>query len=110
MFFPVVIGLIVFAIIGWLTAVIFVFKWVGLGRRVLDAEEQIETSLDILDHQYRKLSSILAIPLTSDDAYARAVVTAIKDAHSAVFLVANRLTRGLQTPEENSQEQDDEDE
>ena len=83
--------LIVLVVVGWAAAVALGLVALRFGRMVLTVEERMELSLDVLDEQYRRLGAVLSVPLATDDAYARAVIDAIKTAQDAVLAVANVL-------------------
>lgn len=82
----------VLSALGWIAAAIMAWKFVWLGRRYVELEDQVEESLDLLDTHYGRLAKVLEVPVASDDPFAREAVAAIKDAHDAVLLVANKLT------------------
>jgi len=65
---------------------------IKLGIYLLDVEDSIEESLDILDAQYKSISSILEIPIFFDSMEVRRVIGDIERAKIAVLKVANVLS------------------
>ena len=98
----VVLGLL--ALVGWIAAGVLGWKFVWLGRKYVELEDQVEESLDLLDAHYGRLAKVLEVPVASDDPFAREAVAAIKGAHDAVLLVANKLT--VHTTGEEDEEDD----
>lgn len=82
---------IVLAVLGWACAIVACTVAVRYGLLILTIEDRIEKSLDELDSQYKRLGTILALPLSGDDPHARAIVAAIRKAHDSVLAVANVL-------------------
>ena len=76
---------------------------------IMDVEDSIEESLDILDQKYANMYEILQKPVFFDSVEIRQVISDIRDCHSAILVIANKLTRKLgtesgETSQENSQE------
>ena len=75
---------------------------------ILELEESIEDSLDILNYHYGKINEILDKPIFFDSVEIRQVVNDIRSCHSAVMAVANKLTfdAGIQSEfkEKNTEE------
>jgi len=59
---------------------------------ILNLEEAIEESLDILDENYIAMNKILDTPVFFDSVEIRQVITQIKGCHGAILLIANKLT------------------
>jgi len=74
---------------------LFVYKLYKFSIIILTIEESLEESLDILNEKYRKINKILNIPIFFDSIEVRSVVNDIKDCHSAILLVANKLTNDI---------------
>ena len=74
---------------------------------ILNIEESIEESLDLLNYHYSKMNEVLQKPIFFDSIEIRQVVNDIKQCHFAVLKIANKLTSdaGMQSEikEENSQ-------
>jgi len=59
---------------------------------ILNMEESLEASLDILDKKYRSINVILKKPVFFDSIEVRTVMGDIKDCHAAILEIANKLT------------------
>ena len=59
---------------------------------LLDIEDAIEDSLDILNKKYGKMNEILQKPVFFDSMEVRQVINDIRECHSAILKIANRLT------------------
>ena len=86
--------MIVLAVLGWVIAIGLGIVAVRYGLLILAIEDRIEQSLDELDGHYRRLGTILALPLAADDVHARSIVAAVRRAHDSVLAVANLLANG----------------
>lgn len=71
-----------------------------LAMLIFAIEEEIEASLTMLDRCYNRVGQILEIPVGSDDPLVRSVVDEIKRSQDAILLIANKLSTGWKTPEE----------
>jgi hypothetical protein len=56
-----------------------------------EVQEQVEQSLKVLDKCYGNIGRSLTVPVASNDPIVRKVLGAIKEAHSAILLVANKI-------------------
>lgn len=68
-----------------------IYCFFKLGKAVIEIENQVEESLDILDESYQAIGKILETPVMSDDIFVRQVLSDIKSAHDAVLLVASKI-------------------
>ena len=59
---------------------------------IINFEDSLEESLDILDTKYRKMNEIIQKPVFFDSVEVRQVISEIKDCHAAVLKIANKLT------------------
>lgn len=59
---------------------------------IMNYEDAIEESLEVLDNAYGNIAKVLEIPVGSDDPFVRTVISEIKRSHDAVLSVANKLT------------------
>jgi hypothetical protein len=75
-----------------------------LSRHVLNLEDRVEESLDILDEVYERMAYIASTPLMSDEPLVRDMINAIKGARDSILLIANKLFAFGQN---SSQEPDD---
>ena len=69
------------------------YAYYKLGLKVLELEEQVEESLDVLDMCYSRISEAAMTPVASDDPVVVEVVKSVKDSKDAVLLVANKLIK-----------------
>ena len=79
-------------------SIIFAFLSVSLyynyklGVIIINTQEQIEESLDILDEKYVKMNEITQIPVFFDSVEVRQVIKEISDCRDSILLIANKLT------------------
>ena len=62
---------------------------------ILNIQDSIERSLDILDIQYRKMKEITEIPVFFDSVEVRQVIDHIKKSYDAILFVANSLSSSI---------------
>ncbi len=67
------------------------FLLVRLGQTILNLEEQIEESLDILDECHRNIHKITVEPVSSDDPLVRQVLVNIRKARDAILVIADKI-------------------
>lgn len=93
-------------IVGLLTVLlgVSVYLLVRLGKKILELEEQVEKSLDVLDASYRRINSILDIPVMTDEPFVRQVLGDIRHARDAVLLVAHRISTFYDEGEDGGEE------
>ena len=60
---------------------------------IINIEDAIEESLDILDEKYGKMNEVLKKPIFFDSVEVRQVIADIRDCHTAILIIANKLTR-----------------
>ena len=65
---------------------------IKLGVIILNVEDSIEESLDILDQRYESISKILEIPIFFDSVEVRQVVSDIDMSRDAILKVANVIS------------------
>jgi hypothetical protein len=75
------------------------------GRILIEVEDTVEDSLDLLDKNYEKLSKILEIPVFFDSVEVRQVIAEIDDARGTILKIANALTKSVGS-EDGTQEKD----
>jgi len=61
------------------------------GRTIIDIQESVEESLDVLDQRYDSMSQILEKPVFFDSLEVRQVIEDIKSSRDSVLYVANIL-------------------
>ena len=64
---------------------------------LMDVEDAIEESLDILNESYGSMNSVLEKPVFFDSVEIRQVIADIRECHSAILIIANKLTRKIGT-------------
>ena len=64
---------------------------------LIDVEDAIEESLDILNEKYGKMNEILEKPVFFDSIEVRQVIADIRECHRAILIIANKLTRKIGT-------------
>lgn len=60
---------------------------------IIDIEDAIDESLEILDSRYKSMNDVLQKPIFFDSVEIRQVIADIKDCHRSILLIANILTR-----------------
>ena len=64
---------------------------------IMDIEDAVEESLDLLNEKYGKMNEILQKPVFFDSVEVRQVISDIRDCHGAILIIANKLTRKIGT-------------
>ena len=95
---------IVFLLILLGVAVYFCVKFAMI---IINMQEVIEDSLDILDEKYAKISEILNIPIFFDSKEVRDVLHEIKGVKDSILTIAQKLTNQDIIEEEEIEEEDD---
>ena len=72
---------------------------------IIDVEDAIEQSLDILDRKYYKIGEILEKPVFFDSVEIRQVLAEINESQRAILLVANILTTNARMGSESKNEE-----
>lgn len=85
-------------------AVYFCYKFAMI---IINMQEVIEESLDILDEKYAKISEILNIPIFFDSKEVRDVLREIKGVKDSILLIAQKLTNQEIIEEEEIEEEND---
>lgn len=75
------------------------------GKILIQVEDTVEDSLDLLDKNYEKMSKILEIPVFFDSIEVRQVIAEIDDARGTILKIANALTKSVGN-EDGTQEKD----
>jgi hypothetical protein len=86
---------------------IAVYFCVKFAMIIINMQEVIEESLDILDEKYAKISEILNIPIFFDSKEVRDVLREIKGVKDSILLIAQKLTNQEIIEEEEIEEKDD---
>ena len=73
---------------------------------IMDMEDAVEESLDILNEKYGKMNEILQRPVFFDSVEIRQVIADIRDCHRTILIIANKLTRNIGTESGETEEED----
>lgn len=84
---------------------IAVYFCVKFAMIIINMQEVIEESLDILDEKYAKISEILNIPIFFDSKEVRDVLREIKGVKDSILLIAQKLTNQEIIEEEEIEEE-----
>jgi len=68
------------------------FYLVRFGLIILQIQDAIEESLDVMDEKYKSMSSILERPLYYDSPEVRQVVQDIRDTRASILYIANAFS------------------
>lgn len=71
---------------------------------ILNLQEAIEESLDIIDTRYNRVSKILEIPIFYNSPEVKSVVQEIEDTKDALLYIANQLTKSNTLNDETNEE------
>ena len=84
-------GLLVYAIV--LTCILFlsIFFNIKFISAILEVQESVEESLDILDQTYASVTKILGRPVFFDSVEVRQVISEINKSRESILYVANVL-------------------
>tara|TARA_Y100000592_G_scaffold78959_1_gene124355 strand:- start:1014 stop:1292 length:279 start_codon:yes stop_codon:yes gene_type:complete len=61
-------------------------------RIILNVEDAVEESLDIIDQSYQQIGDILNKPLFYDSSEVRAVIGELNNSRNALLYIANQLS------------------
>ena len=73
---------------------------------IVNIEDAIEESLDILDQKYNSMNEILQKPVFFDSVEVRQVIADIRDCHKSILVVANKLTENIGTESGETEKED----
>jgi hypothetical protein len=62
---------------------------------IFKIEESIEESLDVLDEKYKLMNEVLKKPIFFDSVEVRQVIENIRDCHSTILSIAQKLTEDM---------------
>ena len=82
----------VLCIIFFILTVFFGYFCIKFALILLDIQENIEESLNIIDEKYLKVVSILEIPLFFDSPEIKRMLNELKDVKMSILYVANKLS------------------
>lgn len=75
-------------------------KNIELIEKIEEAVLQVEESLDILDHFYKRIDKKSKIEVLTDEPVARELVDDMKKSKDAILLIANKLSNFMQIEKE----------
>ena len=84
----------------FLLCLFLVWKLYSFSIILLDVEDAIEESLDILDERYKNINKILQKPVFFDSIEVRQVIEEIRISHTALLTIANKLTKNIRRESE----------
>lgn len=95
--------LIILCCLLFLLSAFLAWKLYSFSLIIIDMEDSIDESLEILDRKYKSMYEILQKPIFFDSIEVRQVVADIKDCHQSVLYIANTLTRKTKGIEESGE-------
>lgn len=98
-------------IIGVLVVLLLIVSWycIKFSMIVLDVQDSLEESLDLLDQKYNNLSKILEIPIFYDSQEVKRAINEVEDARNIMLYIANRITSSVEEKAIIDEENDEED-
>ena len=88
-------------LICFFTSLYYNYKF---GIMILNVQDKLEESLDILDEKYRSISIILEKPVFFDSVEVRQALSDISESRDAILYIANELVDSvLETREEDKE-------
>ena len=88
--------------------IISMFFCIKFALTILQVQEAVEESLDIIDVKYSRLSKILEIPIFYNSPEVKSAIQEIEDTRDALLYIANQLVNSEQDNDiEEDLEQDD---
>lgn len=69
------------------------YQTLKFGRILLDIQDAIESSLDVLDKRYASISKVLQIPLFYDSPEIKRVYEDVKASRDSILYVANLMSK-----------------
>lgn len=79
--------------IEFIAIAVLAFFTIKFARIILNAQDSIEESLDVLDKRYASISKVLQIPLFYDSPEIKRVHEDIKASRDSILYVANLIGR-----------------
>jgi len=90
----------------FLLATVLGYKLYQFAMIIINIEDSIEESLDIIDERYKKINEIAQRPVFFDSVEIRQVISEIKETHRAILLIANKLSKNVKGVIEDGEEKD----
>lgn len=82
-------------ILFFLLAIFFAYKAYNFSLIILDIEDQIEESLEVLQERYDAMGRILEKDIFFDSIEVRQVINDIKICHQSILVIADKLTQNF---------------
>jgi len=97
---------IICVIFGFITVCLFgsLYYNYKFGVIILKMQDTIESSLDVLDQNYKIISEILEKPLFFDSIEVRQALNSISNSRDSILLIANDLVDSINEEKEDQQE------
>lgn len=97
-------------IIGVLVVLLLIVSWycIKFSMIVLDVQDSLEESLELLDQKYNNLSKILEIPIFYDSQEVKRAINEVEDARNIMLYIANRITSSVEEKAIIDEENDEE--
>ena len=80
-----------------LLSVFLAWKLYQFSVIIIDVEDAVEESLDILNERYGSMNEVLEKPVFFDSVEVRQVIADIRECHRSILIIANKLTRRIGT-------------
>ena len=87
-------------------SIVLAWKLYQFSIVIMDMEDAIEESLDVLNEKYGKMNDILQKPIFFDSIEVRQVIADIRDCHSTILVIANKLTKNIGTESGETEKKD----
>ena len=96
--------LIVCVLVLFVLCFVVTWKLIKFSMIILEVEDAIDECVEVLDDKYRSIGEVLEMPVFFDSVEVRQVIADIRACHSAVLVVANKLTKNAGTLSEIKEE------
>lgn len=87
--------LIILCVLSMSLSVFLGWKLYQFALLIIDIEDAIEESLDVLDSKYSSMNEIVQRPIFFDSVEIRQVINDIKDCHRSILVIANKITKNM---------------
>ena len=86
---------ILIIVILFLFCCVLAWKLYRYSLIIIEYEDSLEESLEILDEKYGNINKILQTPVFFDSIEVRQVISDIRSCHDTILIIANRLTNNM---------------
>ena len=105
-----IVVLLILLVVFMITTSFFAFKAYNFAKIILNIQDAVEESLDVLDDRYKNIAEILQKPVFFDSLEVRQVIEEISITRDAVLYVASKLENSqkvnLNDKNDNEEEKD----